>query len=75
MGERHYPLDTIHQHQRLDCRCYTTQSSQDIRPVLGVPENRYVVAVIVAGYGAEKPSPRPRRRLEELFYLEKWGAV
>jgi nitroreductase len=50
-------------------------TQQDIRPVLGVPENRYVVAVIVVGYGAEKPIPRPRRRLEELFYLEKWGAV
>ncbi len=48
-------------------------SQEDIRPVLSVPPDKYVIAVITVGYGAEQPGPRPRKDLADLLYLEKWG--
>ena len=46
---------------------------KDIRPVLGIPGNHYVVAVIPIGYAAETPSPRPRKPLDTLLFHESWG--
>jgi len=56
--------------------CWVAHFTQeDIRPVLFVPADKYVVAVIVVGYGAEQPGPRPRKDLQDLFYREKWGGA
>ena len=46
---------------------------RDIRPVLSVPADKYVVAVIPVGYADENPPTRPRRPLEEIVYFETWG--
>ena len=46
---------------------------KDIRPVLNVPADKYVVAVITVGYADESPPPRPRRPLDEIIHFETWG--
>ena len=45
---------------------------EDIRPILNIPNDKYVVAVITVGYADESPMPRPRKRMEEIIRYEKW---
>ena len=53
--------------------CWTGWYKQDdMKRVLGVPEDRYVVGVVTVGYGAEHPDARPRKDLAELIMYEKW---
>jgi nitroreductase len=54
--------------------CWVAYFEQrDLRPVLSVPSDKYVVAVITVGYADEKPHARPRRPLEEIIHFETWG--
>ncbi len=54
--------------------CWIGWYTQDeIRPLLGVPESIFVLGVIIVGWAAENPKPRPRRPLSELTYSESWG--
>ena len=46
---------------------------QDIRPLLNIPSDLYVLAVIPVGYADEHPSARPRKALEDIVYYETWG--
>ncbi len=46
---------------------------EEIRPVLNIPEDKYVVAVITLGYPEATPSPTPRQKLEEIVYKENWN--
>jgi len=46
---------------------------QEIRPVLSVPESCYVVALITVGLPAESPKPKPRHRLQEIVFKDKYG--
>ena len=45
---------------------------EDIRPILSIPPDKYVVAVITVGYADESPRARPRRSLEEIIHFETW---
>lgn len=45
---------------------------KDIRAVLGIPEDKYVVCVLTIGYPAEKPKQRPRMKLEDMVRYERW---
>jgi len=45
---------------------------KDFRPVLNIPDDKYVVAVLTLGYPDEAPSPRPRKSLEEIVHYEQW---
>lgn len=45
---------------------------KDIRPVLDIPEDKYVVSILTVGYPDEAPAPRSRKTLEELVRFEKW---
>ncbi len=47
-----------------------TQS--EIRPVLGIPEDKYVVAVITVGHSDEHPASRPRKAMHEIVRYESW---
>jgi nitroreductase len=49
-------------------------TQEAIKPLLGVPENVFVLGVLVVGHPAEQPGPRPRRPLAELAYRGAWGA-
>ncbi len=53
--------------------CWVSWFIQDeIRPVLGIPSDKYVVSVITLGYPDQEPKQRPRRTLEEVVRYEKW---
>jgi len=60
------------EHQGLST-CWTGWFEQDdIRPILGIPVDKYVCGVVTLGYGDESPRPRPRRSLEDIVRYEKW---
>ncbi|MGE5581851.1 MAG: nitroreductase family protein [Bacillota bacterium] len=44
----------------------------DIRPVLNIPADKYVVSILTLGYAGESPAARPRKKLEEIIHYEKW---
>ena len=54
--------------------CWTGWFSQSqIRPVLHIPENKYVIGLIAIGYSNEVDgSDKERRPLEQMIYDEKW---
>ena len=45
---------------------------KDIRPILHVPEDCYVVGLIAVGYPDEAPEPRPRRAMADMVRTEMW---
>jgi len=51
----------------------TLRNVEDIQKLLDLPENYVPIAIVALGYPAEKPQPRPRRPLEEIAYLNKFG--
>ena len=54
--------------------CWIAKYGQgEIRAVLGVPENCYVVALITIGHAAEEPNAKPRHGLKEIVFQEKYG--
>ena len=53
--------------------CWTAWFNQaDIRPILNIPNDKYVCGIIPLGYGDEAPAGRPRRKLEDMVRYEKW---
>ncbi len=54
--------------------CWTGFFSQeDVRPILNLPDDKFVIAIIPVGYPAESPNPRPRKSLNEIVRYEKWS--
>jgi nitroreductase len=47
-------------------------TQKNIKPVLGIPQDKFVVAVIPIGYPAEEPKAKPRKALEEIVRYEHW---
>jgi len=47
-------------------------TQQDIRPILQIPTDKYVVGIITVGYPGESPQARPRKNLEEIVHHETW---
>ncbi|MCG8571038.1 MAG: nitroreductase family protein [Spirochaetes bacterium] len=47
-------------------------TQQEIRPILSIPDDKYVTAILTLGYPDEKPNPRPRKSLEQILHYEKW---
>ncbi|AKL95357.1 nitroreductase [Clostridium aceticum] len=47
-------------------------TQKDIRPILNIPSDKYVVAILTLGYGEEIPQARPRKKLEEIVHYENW---
>lgn len=45
---------------------------KDVRPVLNVPEDCYIVGLIAVGYPDEAPKERPRKSLQEMVRYEMW---
>ncbi len=44
-----------------------------MRPVLGIPENAYVVTLIALGTAREKPEATPRHPLQTIVFAEQFG--
>lgn len=59
-------------HQGLDTCWVGWYEQKDLRPVLGIPEDKFVVGVITLGYADEEPVSRPRKRMEEILHYEHW---
>jgi len=54
--------------------CWVADFAQsDIRPLLGIPNDKYLQAVVVVGYAAHKKPTRTRKPLGEIVYQEYWG--
>jgi len=47
-------------------------TQEDIRPLLNIPEDKYVVGILTLGYTKEAPAARPRKQLEEIVHYENW---
>jgi nitroreductase len=44
-----------------------------VEALLGIPENHCVVAMTPIGYPQFQPEPRPRKKIEEIVFYEKFG--
>jgi nitroreductase len=44
----------------------------DVKKLLGIPDNVRVVALLPIGYPSEVPDPRPRKNLDDIISYEKW---
>lgn len=47
-------------------------SQEELRPIMNIPSDKYVVGIITLGYADEKPAARPRKKLEEITHYENW---
>lgn len=47
-------------------------TQEEIRPLLNIPSDKYVVSIITVGYADETPKARPRKKLEEIVHYENW---
>lgn len=45
---------------------------ENIRPILNIPADKYVVGILALGYANEIPKARPRKKLEEIIHYENW---
>lgn len=53
--------------------CWVADFTQEeIRPVLNIPSDKYVVGVITVGYPNEDPKSRPRKNLNDIVHYEIW---
>ncbi|MCL2544330.1 MAG: nitroreductase family protein [Clostridia bacterium] len=53
--------------------CWTPWFVQnDIRPILGIPKDKYVVGIITIGYANGNAKSPPRRSLESMIRYETW---
>ncbi|OQC17327.1 MAG: FMN reductase (NAD(P)H) [Firmicutes bacterium ADurb.Bin080] len=53
--------------------CWVADFMQEqIRPVLNIPADKYVVCILTLGYADESPKARPRKRLEDIVHYENW---
>ena len=53
--------------------CWTADFIQDdIRPILEIPSDKYVVGIVTIGYSDEKGKAAPRRALNSMIRFEKW---
>lgn len=53
--------------------CWVADFTQEeIRPVLNIPTDKYVVCILTLGYADESPKARPRKNLEDIVHYENW---
>lgn len=53
------------------CWCGKFEQAE-IRPLLGIPDDKFVLAVIPLGYADQEPAAKPRKSLDEIVRYEKW---
>lgn len=44
-------------------------NQEEIRPLLGIPSDKYVIGIVTVGYADETPKPRTRKRLESMVHM------
>ncbi len=45
----------------------------EMKRILKIPENKFLLCIIALGYPDEKPEPKPRKPLEKLVHNETYG--
>ncbi|WP_434509831.1 nitroreductase family protein [Desulfitobacterium sp. AusDCA] len=45
---------------------------EEIRPILNIPSDKFVVCILTLGYASESPKDRPRKKIEEIIHRESW---
>jgi nitroreductase len=53
--------------------CIDIRDEEQIKAVLGVPEEIKVISIISIGHPTRAHRPRPRLALKDLVFLESWG--
>ena len=54
--------------------CWIGDFQEDqVKKILNIPDSVRVVELLTLGYPDSKPSPRPRKDLNEIVYYEKWS--
>ena len=80
-GEPSYPVDTAIAVDHITLAaveqglgtCWIGAFKQDeVKKLLGIPENVRVVALLPLGYPDGIPDPRPRKNLDEIVNYETW---
>ncbi len=44
----------------------------EIRPVLSIPNDKYLVSLITVGYPDEEPKAKSRKEIKEIIHYDKW---
>ena len=53
--------------------CWVSWFTQkEIRPILNIPNNKYVVTILAIGYHNEKPRNKNRKDIKEIIHINKW---
>ncbi|RHW54793.1 nitroreductase [Clostridium botulinum] len=47
-------------------------TQEEIRPILNIPSDKYVVSIITIGYPNESSKARPRKKLQDIIHYEQW---
>lgn len=47
-------------------------AQRDVKKIMRIPADQYVVGILCVGYGDEAPAPRPRRPLKDMVRYESW---
>jgi nitroreductase len=47
-------------------------TQEEIRPIVNIPSDKYVVSILTLGYASESPKERPRKKIEEVIHRESW---
>ena len=47
-------------------------AQKDIRPILGIPSDKFVIGVVTVGYPDEDPKKRPRKSSNEIVRYDRW---
>jgi nitroreductase len=53
----------------------TLRNVSEIQEIVGLPKNYVPVAMLALGYPDERPSPKKRKELKEIVYLNRYGSV
>lgn len=61
------------EHQGLGTCWVAWFKQEDIRPILNIPTDKYVVSILTVGYVDKLPKATPRRKLEEIVHYETWN--
>ncbi|MCD6114019.1 MAG: nitroreductase family protein [Thermoprotei archaeon] len=51
----------------------TLRNIDEIKEILKIPEGKIPIAILALGWPDEKPEPKPRKRLEEIVYMNTYG--
>ncbi|MCK9170690.1 MAG: nitroreductase family protein [Treponema sp.] len=66
----HIVLEAVHQGLGTCWVCWFTEN--EMRQILGIPEDKFLVTILAAGYPDENPAPRPRKKTEEIVHRNRW---